>query len=195
MRRYRYGLSKNGLPPVITTQHPALRFADGAPIVASVILLQLSAKFWYTLRRMPILLTFRSALATYLFLIPLFVMVLAEFAKIVSEWVMTGAWHKRIFRYGGLPSSHSAFVASLLIVVGNARTIASAEFAIAAVFASIVWYDAVAVRGAVSKQSKVLNSLQDFYEFSEEIGHSLVEVIAGILFGIVVTMLGLWIVY
>ena len=63
---------------------------------------------------------FRDALRTYLFLIPLVVMLLTEIAKVTVEWWQTGNWHAKLFHPGGMPSSHSAFVMSLLILGGFA---------------------------------------------------------------------------
>lgn len=93
------------------------------------------------------------------------------------------------FRQGGMPSSHSAFVTSLLIIVGDKMGIESVEFAIATVFAGVVWYDAIAVRGTVGKQSRTLNLIQNIHQFSEEVGHSIREVIAGIIFGLIMTLI------
>ncbi len=130
-------------------------------------------------------------LRTYLFLIPLVVMFLSELAKVVTEGIRLRTWHAGIFKPGGLPSSHSAFVTSLLIIVGHKIGPSSPEFAIAFVFAAIVWYDAIAVRRELGAQAAVLNKLQHWKHFTERIGHSFIEVICGIAFGAAVTMIGI----
>ncbi len=132
-------------------------------------------------------------LQQYLFLIPLIVGLLSEGLKIITEGIERGAWHEGLFRSGGMPSSHSAFVMSLLIVVQQKLGVDSVEFAIAFVFACIVWYDALSSRRAIGEQAKILNRLQHWEHFTERLGHSLKEVIGGILFGAAVTMLGIWI--
>lgn len=116
---------------------------------------------------------------TYIFLTPLIIMLLSEGTKHVFEGLSAGLW----FHHGGMPSTHSAFVTSLLIVVGNKEGLESTMFGIATTFACIVWYDAIFVRSQVGQQAKVLNVMQQFQQFSERIGHSLMEVIAGICFG------------
>ena len=131
-------------------------------------------------------------LRDYLFLIPLAVMILSELTKAIIEYFKTGAWHTALFRSGGMPSSHSAFVTSLLIIVAQKLGVTSVEFAIAFVFASVVWYDAVSVRRAVGLQAEMLNRMQHWTHFTERIGHSLKEVIGGILFGAAVTQVGIW---
>lgn len=135
--------------------------------------------------------TLQQFLRTYLFLIPLVVMFLSEGMKILTEAIRTRTWHAGIFQPGGLPSSHSALVTSLLIVVGHKIGPESPEFAIAFVFAAIVWYDAIAIRREVGAQAMVLNKLQHWQHFTEQIGHSLAEVICGIAFGAAVTMIGI----
>lgn len=93
-----------------------------------------------------------NLLATYLFLIPLVVLCLTEITKFFVEYTRTGNWPSRLFRQGGMPSSHSAFVTSLLIIVGRKTGMESVEFAIATVFACIVWYDAIGVRGTLGSR-------------------------------------------
>ncbi|KKW40205.1 MAG: hypothetical protein UY90_C0086G0011 [Candidatus Peregrinibacteria bacterium GW2011_GWA2_54_9] len=132
-------------------------------------------------------------LRDYLFLIPLAVLVLNEMMKVLIGGVMRGDhWHQNLFSPGGMPSTHSAFVTSLLIIVWRKIGIESTEFAIAFCFACFVWYDAVVTRQVLEEQSKLLNRMQHFKRFAEDIGHSALEVAAGILFGAVVTAVGIW---
>jgi len=132
-----------------------------------------------------------DTLRTYLFLIPLVVLVLSEIVKYVVEEMKSGAGHRHLFQQGGMPSSHSAFVMSLLIIVGHKMGTDSVEFAIVTVFACIVWYDAIGVRAVLGEQARVLNVLQHFHRLKETLGHSFTEVFAGIAFGAAVTMVGI----
>ena len=107
---------------------------------------------------------------------------------------------KRInFRYlvqaGGMPSSHAAMVIALSVAVGLQEGWGSAAFAMAVIFASVVVYDAAGVRRAAGKQARVLNVIiSDIFDrgtfrgekLMEFIGHTPIEVIAGILLGIAV---------
>lgn len=129
----------------------------------------------------------------YLFAIPLVVLILTELTKMLLENIRSGHWHLALFRPGGFPSSHSAFVTSLLIIVGYKLGMESEEFAIAFVFAGVVWYDAMSVRRAVGEQAKALNQLQNIRHFAERLGHSFIEVLGGICFGAIVTAVGIWI--
>lgn len=132
-------------------------------------------------------------LRTYLFLIPLFVLCATELVKILVEGLRTGNWHERVFHPGGMPSSHSAFVMSLLIIVGHKMGMESVEFAIAFCFACIVWYDAFGIRNMLGHQAKLINRLQKWEHLSERLGHSFKEVMAGIAFGAALTAAGIWI--
>jgi acid phosphatase family membrane protein YuiD len=133
-----------------------------------------------------------TILRTYPFLIPLVVMFASEAIKILMETLESGSWKGGLFRPGGMPSTHSAFVTSLLIIVWFKTGFDSVEFAIAFVFAAITWFDATSSRRAIGEQAKVLNQLQHLRHFSERLGHTHLEVIGGIIFGSTITLIGIW---
>ncbi|MGH2514622.1 MAG: divergent PAP2 family protein [Ktedonobacterales bacterium] len=94
---------------------------------------------------------------------------------------------------GGMPSSHSALVTALATSVARVEGMDSTDFAIAAILAGIVMYDATGVRLAVSKQARILNMmLDDFFnerginerKLHELIGHTPIQVVAGAALGI-----------
>jgi uncharacterized protein len=101
---------------------------------------------------------------------------------------------RRLIDTGGLPSSHSAFVCGLASGVGTVDGIGSSTFAIAAVFASVVMYDAMSLRREAGKHADVLNELllisviKDAFKereaLKELLGHTPLEVIAGAALGI-----------
>ncbi|MDA1209279.1 MAG: divergent PAP2 family protein [bacterium] len=125
----------------------------------------------------------QELLALYPFSVTVIVMVAAETLKQLISGVKDNTW----FSTGGMPSSHSAFATSLLLVVGSIDGMSSTTFAIASVLAGFIWYDAAFVRSKVGDQAKALNILQQFEAFSERVGHSVAEVVAGIGFGGVMT--------
>ncbi len=103
-----------------------------------------------------------------------------------------------LFASGGMPSSHSALVMGLATAVARVEGLGSVYFALAAVFAGVVMYDAAGVRRAVSKQARILNLMMDdfFHErgldvhrLGELIGHTPVEVFAGGALGILLGFL------
>lgn len=98
---------------------------------------------------------------------------------------------------GGMPSSHTAFVTALSTSVGLKEGFGSNMFAVSCVFSLITMYDAAGVRRAAGKQAEVLNLLLERFESSgikvdkklkELLGHSPIEVLGGLFFGITVAI-------
>lgn len=109
---------------------------------------------------------------------------------------------ERIFGPGGMPSAHSASVTALAIATCRACGISSVEFAIAFVFAAVVMYDATSVRRQAGEHAKAINKMVDKVDKMEEddedldidqlkevLGHTPLEVLAGSLLGIIISML------
>ena len=101
---------------------------------------------------------------------------------------------KRILGAGGMPSSHSAVVCSLAVLIGKDYGFSSATFALALIFAAVVMYDACGVRRAAGKQAKLLNKIistpgltgvQVQERLVEVLGHTPVQVVVGALIGII----------
>ena len=99
---------------------------------------------------------------------------------------------------GGMPSSHSALVTALATSTARVTGLGSAAFAITAVLAGIVMYDAAGVRRAVSIQARILNQMIDEAfqghpiaekRLRELIGHTPVQVFVGGLLGIGIGLL------
>ena len=117
----------------------------------------------------------------------------AQLSKPLIHYVHTRRVNLRYFlTAGGMPSSHSAVVVALATRVGIETGLSSISFALAAVFAAVVMYDAAGVRRAVSVQARILNRMltemieaQRFNEqrLRELIGHTPFEVFVGALLG------------
>ena len=102
----------------------------------------------------------------------------------------------RLVGDGGMPSGHSATVSSFAVAAAFVYGLDSFEFAIAAVLAVIVCKDAMGVRLKTGKQAAIINEIvRAFDELSsgkltdvklkEFVGHTPIQVLAGILLGIV----------
>jgi uncharacterized protein len=102
--------------------------------------------------------------------------------------------------YAGMPSGHSAFVSSLVTIIALTEGITSPFFALALAFAVIVINDALKLRQFLGHQGAVINSLikdlkedqfldQKYPLLKERIGHTMIEVSAGILLGIAIAIL------
>lgn len=133
------------------------------------------------------------------------------FGTTVAAWliaqsikVVLGVIRERRFNFrwfvgtGGMPSSHAAGVSALSTSIGVAYGFDSALFAVTLVFTLIVLFDSQGVRFSTGKMAGVLNKmLDDIYwkkrlddkQLKEFLGHTPVEVFAGIALGIVVSLL------
>lgn len=87
--------------------------------------------------------------------------------------------------YGGMPSSHSAIVCSVASIVAFREGIESSSFVVAIALAFIVMMDAMDLRRKIGQHAERLNQLApDLPKLRERVGHSPVEVLAGVLTGI-----------
>lgn len=99
---------------------------------------------------------------------------------------------ERLVGDGGMPSGHSATVSSLAVITGLICGFGTVQFAIAAILAVIVCHDATGVRQETGKHSMMLNEIIQILEnedlpevkLKELVGHTPIQVTAGILIGI-----------
>lgn len=94
--------------------------------------------------------------------------------------------------YGGLPSNHSAIVSSMAALIAFKEGINTPAFGVALTLAFIVMLDANSLRRAVGKHAVIINKLAkedpDYQQLRERMGHSKVEILAGIIIGIFVAI-------
>lgn len=123
----------------------------------------------------------------------------------------------RLTGSGGMPSAHCAAMAGLSVAISRQCGLNSPVFAISAILSAIVMYDANGVRRSSGEQAKLLNRLVDVLDIpeikqteikkslrifnredsnntdnmkklKEQLGHTPIEVMAGVLVGIVVNL-------
>ena len=120
----------------------------------------------------------------------------AQFCKLVSSFIQT---RKIDFSYfvstGGMPSAHSATVASIAMSIGLTNGFDSPLFGLAFAVAGITMFDASSLRMHAGRQARLLNEItrQIFKERSwpqkplkELLGHTRFEVFMGMLVGMAV---------
>ena len=114
-------------------------------------------------------------------------------------------WH-RLFGDGGMPSGHSATVSSMATMAFLAFGPGSYQFAIALMVAIIVAHDATGVRLETGKQAVVIKELMKTIEsltnkaqpdvmLKEFVGHTSVQVMAGMAIGILNGIIAYYFIY
>lgn len=138
-----------------------------------------------------------------------FAIIFAQFVKIPIEYAVTRNLDWKLFTStGGMPSSHSAAVTSLTTAVAYEHGLNSTIFAVSAIFAVIVMFDATGVRFQAGQQAIIINQLRaDFDIFINEtrtwgqkkeeekikelktlLGHKPSEVFMGAITGILISV-------
>ncbi len=124
---------------------------------------------------------------------------MAQFIKVLIDlWLNKKLDWRRCFGMGGMPSSHTALVVALAISTAFQEGVGSTTFAVVFILAAVVIYDALGVRRETGRQSEVLNQIVTHVlvegkpitekQLRELIGHSPVEVLGGLIVGIVMAL-------
>ena len=121
----------------------------------------------------------------------------AQLIKTVIHAIVTKKldW-TRLVGDGGMPSGHSATVSSLATATSLVYGPGSFQFAMAVIFAIVVCKDAMGVRLETGKQAVIINDIVESFnalmsekltdaKLKEFVGHTPLQVIAGILLGVV----------
>ena len=125
---------------------------------------------------------------------------LAQLIKVVLDAVLLRKLDLRRFvSSGGMPSSHSALVASATAAVGKLHGIQSPDFALAVILSAVVMYDACNVRRSAGDTARLVNQIlahverltaEDFADDLREVmGHTPLQVLMGALLGLGVGLL------
>jgi acid phosphatase family membrane protein YuiD len=121
---------------------------------------------------------------------------LAQVIKIPLDYLRTRRWNwALLFTTGGMPSSHSALVTSTTLAVGLYYGFDHPTFALGVAITMIVTYDAAGVRQQAGIHAQRINvifeELLRGHPINERdlrvvLGHTPLEVVGGILLGLVV---------
>lgn len=123
---------------------------------------------------------------------------LAQVLKIPTEYLRSRRWMwAMFFAAGGMPSSHTALMVAGTLAVGLYHGFDNPLFAIAVGVTMIIAHDAAGVRRQAGKHAERINLLfgellhghmwsED--ELKEVIGHTPLEVVGGIILGLLVAI-------
>ncbi|MCX6055845.1 MAG: divergent PAP2 family protein [Chloroflexi bacterium] len=137
-----------------------------------------------------------------------------ELVACITAWLFSSAlkipvyylMHRKFrislaFGTGGMPSSHAATMTGTTLAIGLFSGFHDPAFAIAMAISMIVIYDAAGVRREAGYHAEALNKMIDeFFQGStidqkklkEMLGHTPMEVLGGILTGLISTLV-LWV--
>lgn len=135
---------------------------------------------------------------------------LAQAMKLPLRFIHTGEWKwSALTQTGGMPSSHSAGVASLAAYIALKKGVPAIDFAISSLFGLIVMYDAMGIRRAAGEMAVELNQLDVQVEqlsdrhpglyherrqeaLKEQLGHIPQEVAVGAVLGAAIGAASYW---
>jgi acid phosphatase family membrane protein YuiD len=143
-----------------------------------------------------------SLLHNFVLIAALTAWALAQIIKVPLEYLHTKAWDwTLLLRAGGMPSSHSSLVIGATHAIGLSNGFDSPLFALAVAISMVVVYDATGIRRQAGKHAELINAmLRDLTaghplkeeQLREVLGHTPLEVLGGIILGIMIAQI-LWI--
>ena len=125
-------------------------------------------------------------------LTPLVAWLVAGSLKFAINSLRAGKLAFGLIGYGGLPSNHSAIVSSMAALIAFKEGIQHPAFGVAIALAFIVLLDANSLRRQIGKQAQAINQLAregntaQASPLRERIGHTKLELAAGIVVGVLV---------
>lgn len=123
-------------------------------------------------------------------LTPFFAWLVAGISKFIINSIKARQLAFGLIGYGGLPSNHSAIVSSMAALIALKEGIGHPAFGVAITLACIVMLDANSLRRQVGKHAVAINKLaagaSDNQSLRERMGHTRIEIAAGVVVGIAV---------
>ena len=90
---------------------------------------------------------------------------------------------KKLIGYGGLPSTHTTIISSVVFLNGFSEGFFTPTFSLGLGVMMLFIMDAHNLRRKIGDHAKVLNTLQNKKILRERMGHTWLEIICGILLG------------
>ena len=90
---------------------------------------------------------------------------------------------KKLIGYGGLPSTHTAIISSVVFLNGFSEGFYTPTFSLGLGVMLLFIMDAHNLRRKIGDHAKVLNTLQDKISLRERMGHTKLEIACGLTLG------------
>jgi hypothetical protein len=139
---------------------------------------------------------------------PFLAWLVAGVAKFLINSVRAKQWAFGLIGYGGMPSNHSAIVASMAALIAFKEGVEHPAFGVALALAFIVMLDASSLRRQVGKHAKAINTMMLYRAhitqttqatqatqstllpmLRERMGHTPLEILGGVVTGVSVAFL------
>ncbi len=121
-------------------------------------------------------------------IMPFFAWLVAGSSKFVINSIKAKQLAFGLIGYGGMPSNHSAIVSSMVALIAFKEGLDHPALGVAIALAFIVLLDANSLRNQIGKHAAAINLLNkesDAPVLRERMGHSKLELLGGIVVGIV----------
>jgi acid phosphatase family membrane protein YuiD len=121
---------------------------------------------------------------------------IAQVIKVPIEYLQTHEWNWSLFiQAGGMPSSHSALIVGITHGIGLSMGFDTPLFALAFAMCMVIIYDATGIRRQAGKHAELINAMINDLasgnplkqeQLREVLGHTPLQVLAGIALGLIV---------
>ena len=132
----------------------------------------------------------------HIIIIPIISALITQIIKLIID-----AYHHRfswsdLNSYGGMPSSHTAMVVSLVTAIGYFEGITTTAFALSLVYALITVRDAIGFRFELGKHAQIINDhikpatteeSEPIEHLKERLGHTPLQALVGAILGLALT--------
>lgn len=132
---------------------------------------------------------------TYYFIAPIIGWFASGTIKYIINYFRYKGKAKEHIGTGGFPSTHTTVITTPAVLIGLNEGINSPIFGLAVAVMIIVIMNATGLRREVEKHAKILNKITNkertnaedsFIKQREKIGHSYIEIIGGLILGIII---------
>jgi len=124
-------------------------------------------------------------------LVPLMAWLMAGTLKFIVNFIRFRGQAVRLIGNGGFPSNHTTIMSSTVFLIGLSEGVNTPMFGLGLAILFIIVIDAMGIRQAVGKQARVINHhlLRENNQeplLRERQGHTPVEVLGGLVVGLIV---------
>ncbi|HEY8910160.1 MAG TPA: divergent PAP2 family protein [Desulfosporosinus sp.] len=115
--------------------------------------------------------------------------------KFAINYVRFGKEAKDRIGNGGFPSTHTTIITTTTVLIGWHEGFSSPIFGLGVAVILIIVIDAAGLRRAVGHHAVSLNQLKSELQHRESIGHTKLEILGGLVLGVILGTILYWLMY